>query len=470
MELLKPLLMVYAAVLLMNAMFSAVCYYYYGDRLYRYSLYLWLGTFVNSLSQSIFQGSTLAMVFSFATYFMCSIILVQILAFVTQLIFPMRKYFGVMGLGLTAAVFVERAGGAFALTAIPVAIGVALPMIHGAATALLSPGPDFGKVGIRIYCGLLIVNGLHFLDYPFLRVNPAYSLFGFSFALALLMAFSIFLPSFIIKNISDRYSNRLSELNAKLVEYQAQIVDLVSLAQLGELSFSFVHDMASPTTLLMNYSKEISTLKESGPNSDFSRYSRGIEQATARLVKLQKMFMALIKNESRDETARVDLREVIRNCSDLFQPLLSKYKTEIEPDLSEGDLVIETVSGVVERVFLNLLQNAVNALMDCEIRKIKIMVRLDGDSVLVRIQDTGPGIPKERLERLWERFGYSETARKKGHSLKAGGSGFGLYKVKQLVDSIQAKITVESSEHGTTFEIALPRKITSAKSVQPSAA
>jgi signal transduction histidine kinase len=464
MELLQTLLFVYAAILFISAIFSALSFYYYKNKLYLFALYLWLGTFFNALAEGAFQRTYLEMILGLATYFVCSIVLVQILAFVTSQKFPLKRYAFVMGAGLLCAIFLNWQGARFVWISLPVAFGVAFPMLHCSIRTLWNSQTNTLQQGTRFYCGLVIANAIHFLDYPFLRLHPSFSVFGFTVALTLLMALSIFLPSFIIKSISDRYSNKVSGLNRQLLEYQSQMADLMSLAQVGELSFSFVHDMASPTTLLLHYSKEISALQSRGiPTGDqqILSYSRGIEQATSRLLKLQRLFRAMIKKEGGSDPCPVDLRESIQGCLELFQPFLDQHDVQVEVTLPQSSGAIVLLPGVIERVLLNLFQNAVNALMSCEVRKIALALEASAGSQTITIRDSGPGIPSERLERLWERFGHSETARSihSGNSApRTGGSGFGLYKVKQLIESVHGQISVETSKNGTIFKIDLPQK------------
>jgi signal transduction histidine kinase len=464
MELLTTLLFVYAGLLVINAVFSALSYRYYHDRLYLYSLYLWLGSLGTGILEGLFQGTHLGIILSFSTHFFCSIILVQILAFVTHSSIPLKKYIGWMGACILCTLLASKLGAGFTLMALPTVIGITTPMIHGAIKALLSKQPELQNRGIRAYCALLLINSLHLLDFPFLRLNPDFALIGFTVAVGLLMALSIFLPSFIIKNITERYTNDVSDLNRKLLDYQNQLSEVMSLAQVGELSFGFVHDMASPIILLLHYSKEISAMHGAGvPTGDkILPYSKGIEKATSRLMDLQQMFRDLIKNNVADKPAPVDLRASLQNCADLYRPFLFKHGIEIEATLTSDAAVVNTLPGVIERVVLNLLQNAANALADSPTKKVSLTLTANADSYTILLGDTGPGIPAERLARLWERFGHSETAKKNqagasGASSRSGGSGFGLYKVKQLVDSLQGSITVDTSPRGTTFRIELPK-------------
>lgn len=473
MIIIKALLLIYASVLFLNACFSAFCYFYVRDRLYKYSLYLWLSTFLNASLQAYFQESSLAMILCFSTYFFCAFMLVKILAFVGGFLFPLTAYGLVMLGGLAVSLTLDRFELPFMIKALPVAIGISFPMFHSGILTLLSTfRSDAEFVSnerlqpksalLRVFSVLLIINGIHFMDYPFLRTDPTYSVLGFSVALAILICFSIFLPLFLIKDVSDRYSEKLEELNVKLMDYQKQIAELISLAQVGEMSFSFVHDMASPTTLLMFYSEEIAERQKRGvkDGEKLIPFSKGIEQATARLVGLQQLFRALTRKEGPEPRVEVDLKESVNKALDLFSPFLDQRKIEISAQLPKADARVTVIQSAVERILLNLIQNAVDALLESEVRKIRISLEDIGEAYRIEIRDTGHGIPAERMAHLWERFGHSESAKKAANdatALRASGSGFGLYKVKQLVESIHGEIRVETSPKGTCFQIDLPK-------------
>jgi signal transduction histidine kinase len=103
-------------------------------------------------------------------------------------------------------------------------------------------------------------------------------------------------------------------------------------------------------------------------------------------------------------------------------------------------------ASTLRRALLNLVQNAADAMPQGG------TVTLTGDGtatwVQLRVQDTGSGIPAERLEQIFEPL----------YTTKPGGTGLGLYIVQEIVAAHDGQITVESMEgQGTTFILTLPR-------------
>jgi two-component system phosphate regulon sensor histidine kinase PhoR len=104
----------------------------------------------------------------------------------------------------------------------------------------------------------------------------------------------------------------------------------------------------------------------------------------------------------------------------------------------------------VEQLFVNLLDNAIKYTEKGEIR---VAMAASNEHVVIRISDTGIGIPNQDLPRIFERFYVVDKSR----SRKFGGTGLGLSIVKHIVLLHNGHIDVESSPGvGTTFSITLP--------------
>ena len=100
-------------------------------------------------------------------------------------------------------------------------------------------------------------------------------------------------------------------------------------------------------------------------------------------------------------------------------------------------------------IFVNLLSNAIK--FTSEGGQIKIIARSKDDQIIHEIRDTGVGIPKDKIERVFDEFYQVETG-------KHGGTGLGLAITKRLVEEHGGKIWVESQlGKGTTFYFTIPR-------------
>lgn len=119
------------------------------------------------------------------------------------------------------------------------------------------------------------------------------------------------------------------------------------------------------------------------------------------------------------------------------------------------DKTIEEITGAevyIEETIANILANSVK--YTAPNGKIDISLVDKGNSVLIQIKDTGIGIPKDELPRIFEEFFRASNAR----AVEKNGTGLGLSIAKQVVDMHKGKIWIESEEgRGTTFYIILPK-------------
>jgi C4-dicarboxylate-specific signal transduction histidine kinase len=125
----------------------------------------------------------------------------------------------------------------------------------------------------------------------------------------------------------------------------------------------------------------------------------------------------------------------------------------VETDLPESPVIVTVNRGRIEQILVNLIINAVDALKEVRGRRRRIKVAVEvpagGDRVLCRIEDNGCGISPAELKGVFAPF---FTTKPPGL-----GTGLGLSVVKQILDSYDGSISVESSVgKGTTFTFDLP--------------
>jgi signal transduction histidine kinase len=104
----------------------------------------------------------------------------------------------------------------------------------------------------------------------------------------------------------------------------------------------------------------------------------------------------------------------------------------------------------MEQVIYNLIENAIKYTDNGE---VTIHSYIHKQDVVIEIKDTGQGIPLQEIPKIWDRFYRVEKSRAR----KTGGSGLGLYIAKQIIESHNGEIKVNSIENeGSTFSIHLP--------------
>ena len=152
---------------------------------------------------------------------------------------------------------------------------------------------------------------------------------------------------------------------------------------------------------------------------------------------------------------QISLTKILQNCFVLLEPLANEkkitFKSELEPEIDVlGD------RAQLSRLFSNLLENALQ--YTPEAGMVSLQLSKQNRLAIVKIQDTGIGIPPEQIERVFDRFWRANKAR----SRREGGTGLGLAIAKTITQRHGGKITVESEvDVGSCFQVRLPILIAS---------
>ena len=216
---------------------------------------------------------------------------------------------------------------------------------------------------------------------------------------------------------------------------------------------ALAHDIKNPLGIIMGYAElkldEADGSKERG-EEDTIWYR--IEDSGRRIVNLVTGFLEASRAETGklkigDEPVQVNrlLREVIQQQ----QPQVQKKGLTMELELDERLPNVRGDKGQIDRVFWNLIGNAIKFTRNGG--KVKVSSRFDDGQVCVSVQDTGVGISQEELPLLFSQF-----KRLKG-SEKIEGTGLGLFIVKTIVEAHKGTVWAESAEgKGATFTVHLP--------------
>jgi len=177
-----------------------------------------------------------------------------------------------------------------------------------------------------------------------------------------------------------------------------------------------------------------------------------IARQADRLARLTRDLLDLSRIESGQWTmqlSQVDVEQALRSAGDLVAPQAREKGVELRRDGGPG-MVVRADPRALEHVLVNLLDNAVKYTPPGGI--VTLSARQEEERVLLAVVDTGPGIERHHLARLFERF-YRADA---GRSRDQGGTGIGLALVKHLVQAQGGEVGVESGGSGSRFWVRLP--------------
>lgn len=237
--------------------------------------------------------------------------------------------------------------------------------------------------------------------------------------------------------------------------------DVTAIRRLENMRSEFVanvsHELKTPIAAVKGFAE---TLLSGGVKDEETARSflQIIYDESERLNRLIGDILELSKIESKRsplECSPVHLSTFFEMLSDTLDKVAEKKRISLHLDVPE-ELFIEADEDKLKQIFLNLLSNSINYTLEGGSVRLKVTsVPTDDEpeKVIVAVSDTGIGIPKKDVPRIFERFYRVD----KGRSRNSGGTGLGLSIVKHLVELHRGTVTVESELGiGSTFSVELP--------------
>lgn len=242
------------------------------------------------------------------------------------------------------------------------------------------------------------------------------------------------------ENLSFVYLRDLTE-RKKIEKYSIQTEKMFAL---GQLSSGIAHEIRNPLFALSNNINYLN--KKMKDFTEFQEIYPELKNSIDRIHNIVSTILDYAKPH-KPEFKKVNINEVIRKSLTLIKKQLEKSAIKIKTDFQEGDSTLEADPHQLEQVFLNLILNSLQAMG--QVGELTIKTKSLRNFFLTTIQDTGKGIPKDELSRIFDPF----------FSTFPNGTGLGLAIVQRILDQHGARYFVESEENlGTTFSMHFPYK------------
>jgi signal transduction histidine kinase len=156
------------------------------------------------------------------------------------------------------------------------------------------------------------------------------------------------------------------------------------------------------------------------------------------------------KDKMKIHRNRLDLNQFTEQLIDEFYPSFAEKDLICKKDLAKEELMVFGDGELLARAIGNLISNAIKYGADGKL--VEIYTRREQDQAVLRIVNYGRIIPKEDLEKIFDKFYRVESSR----SLKTGGTGLGLAIAKNIIGLHDGVISAQSGTDGTMFQIELP--------------
>jgi PAS domain S-box-containing protein len=239
----------------------------------------------------------------------------------------------------------------------------------------------------------------------------------------------------------------------QFAERRTELFDTARLNSLGMLAAGLAHELNQPLHAIHNYSRGCLRRLDLGqPGNDSLRealdHIAAEAQRAAEIVRRLREFVR--RREPRSES--VALNRVIANVVQLVDTQLTRSQMRLSFDLAAPSPTVEGDGIQLEQVVVNLVLNAIDASESRPVamRAIHLATREVGARAEIVVQDSGPGVPAEKLQAIFEPF----------YTTKPAGLGLGLAISRSIVEAHGGTLRAETcAPHGSLFRMSLPIRV-----------
>jgi signal transduction histidine kinase/putative methionine-R-sulfoxide reductase with GAF domain len=242
----------------------------------------------------------------------------------------------------------------------------------------------------------------------------------------------------LLRLVSANVSTAVRLFNANRSRERSQ-----RLTSIGRLLSQVIHDFKSPMSVISGYAQ---LMADADDRQVRAEYSEEILKQFDLLTAMQREVLEFARGEKTVFVRKVYLNKFFSDLRRQLSLELTGLPVELQFQV-DTKLVARFDEGRLARVVHNLSRNAIEAMGEAG-GVLTLGARMDGQDLLISVQDTGPGIPVAIEGQLFQSFVTMG---------KAGGTGLGLAIVKKIVEEHGGSVSVKSSSAGATFEIRLPQ-------------
>ncbi|MBV1820016.1 ATP-binding protein [Clostridium cochlearium] len=239
--------------------------------------------------------------------------------------------------------------------------------------------------------------------------------------------------------------------------------DITEFKRLENVRTEFVanvsHELKTPLTIISGFVETL-IIEDINDEKIRKKFLNIIDSENKRLIDLIEKLILISKIEAREQDKNlteyerkdiVNLYDIVKELYDMFEVIINKNNISFKINVSKNLQFTINDKILFKQMLVNLIDNSIK--YNIKGGKITIVGYKKDNNVIIKIRDSGKGIPKKDTPRIFERFYRVE----KGRARKDGGSGLGLSMVKHIVNSFGGEIKVKSKIGvGSEFIVKIP--------------
>jgi len=260
---------------------------------------------------------------------------------------------------------------------------------------------------------------------------------------------AIIMTTFFAMRIIFRH---LEEADKGISELNDQLIQSDKMAALGKMATGIAHEINNPLAIIgekAGWMRDLLDEEEFQESENFKEYEQSVDKIEEHVERARKITHNMLGFARRMEHRLddVDINNVLNQTIELLQSHAQTNNIKISKDLQSELPIIASDQSQLQQVFLNLINNAIDAVEKDGL--IEVKTRKKDSQIEVAIKDNGPGIAEEHLKKVFDPFFTTKETGK--------GTGLGLSVSYNIIKKLGGTIKAESKlSEGTVFSVKLP--------------
>jgi C4-dicarboxylate-specific signal transduction histidine kinase len=237
----------------------------------------------------------------------------------------------------------------------------------------------------------------------------------------------------------------------QLMEAEAKLMQSAKMSALGEMAGGIAHEINTPLTTMNLYAEQIQDLCVDLPSNGklIEKTASGIKITIQRIAKIVSGLRSFSRDSSHDPFTIHQVQSILNETLDFCSERFIQHGVKLTCDPVPSNLSLFCRPEQISQVILNLLNNSYDAVEKLDEKWIHLSVKDEGDQVEVKVANSGPKIPDEIVDKIFQPFFTTKELNR--------GTGLGLSISKGLIEDHHGSLALDLKSDSPCFIIKLPK-------------
>lgn len=254
--------------------------------------------------------------------------------------------------------------------------------------------------------------------------------------------------------INEQLSREIEERRSaeqQLRSTQDELIQAAKLATLGQMSAGINHELSQPLAAIRSYADNGCALLQKGRLPEVEGNLQQISDLTERMARIGSQ-LKIFSRKSSGAVKAVPLRTVVEGAVAIIGPRSKKIDADLQIHTPDHQLQVRADEVLLQQVLVNLIYNALQAVEGEVVRAVVVRTEVRAEQVALIVEDSGPGIADEHLEKIFDPFFTTKEA--------SEGLGLGLTISHRIITELGGEMRASRRQSGgARFEVELPKVV-----------